>query len=163
MNIFYKSKRIGRHGKPFEMYKFRTMKLGNNGSFAKEDRYIWCGKFLRKTRIDELPQLWNILKGDMSFVGPRPEEGLTIDLYPVHIREKLLSVKPGWFGIGGIFFINEEKYLAESQNPHEDYWMKIKPMKLTLDFFYIDNKCLSFDIWLIYQGLKTGIKNLWNR
>lgn len=160
MSLFYRAKRVGKNGRPFTMYKFRTMKEGNNGSFASEDRYTWPGKFLRKTRLDETPQLFNIIRGDMAFVGPRPEEASTMALFPEDIRSKLLSVKPGWFGIGGLFFIDEEKFLAQSADPHKDYWEKIKPMKLTLDFFYINNKCISLDLWVIYQGLKIGFKNI---
>lgn len=160
VNIFYKAERVGKNGKPFIMWKFRTMKLGNNGYFASEDKYTWAGKFLRKTRLDELPQLWNILKGDMAFVGPRPEEESTMALFPEDIREKLLSVKPGWFGLGGLFFIDEETWLAQSPDPHKDYWEKIKPMKLTLDFFFINNRCFSLKVWIMWQGFKIGIKNI---
>ena len=160
MSILYRAKRSGKHGKIFTMYKFRTLKEGV-GDFADKRGYTWAGKFLRKTRLDELPQLWNVLKGNMSLVGPRPEEAKTIAIYPPDIREKLLSVKPGMFGMGGLFFINEEQALTSSDDPHRDYWEKIKPMKLTLDFFYIDNKCLSLDLWVIWQGLKIGIKNIW--
>lgn len=159
MSLLYKANRIGKNGEPFVMLKFRTMKEGTSGSFATEDRYTWAGKFLRKTRLDELPQLWNIIRGDMWFVGPRPEEASTMNLFPQDIRTKLLSVKPGWFGLGGLFFVDEEKFLAQSPDPHKDYWEKIKPMKLTLDFFYINNRCMSLDLWIIYQGFKVGIKN----
>lgn len=157
MSIFYKSYRVGRNGIPFTMYKVRTMKE-SLGSFASEERYTWAGRFLRKWRLDEVPQLWNVLKRDMNIVGPRPQEAATIKLYPAIIKDRLLSIRPGMFGMAGIFFIDEEKVLAESLDPHKDYWEKIAPMKLTLDFFYIENKCLSLDAWIVWQGIKKRIK-----
>lgn len=161
--IFYRAKRVGKNGKPFTMLKFRTMKLGNNGSFATEDRYTWCGKFLRKTRIDELPQIWNILRGDMRIVGIRPIEESTFNLYPEHVRNRLLSIRPGWFTLSGVFFIEEEKILQLSEDPHLDYWQKILPIKLALDYFYIENKCFILDLVIIWLGIKKGFSILFKK
>lgn len=162
MSIFYKSERIGKGGVPFTMLKFRSLREGSDkDSFASEEKYVPFGRFMRKFRIDELPQIWNMLRGDMAVVGPRPEELRTINVLPPHIKEKLLSVRPGLFGLSGIYFMDEEVMLQQSNNPASDFWMKIKPMKMTLDFFYIDNKCLSLDLWIIYQAIKVRIKTAW--
>lgn len=162
MSIFYKAQRVGKGGKPFTMYKLRTLKYGSDKhSFASEERYIKGGRLLRKFRIDEIPQLWNMLRGDMALVGPRPEEQKVIDLYPEHIKNKLLSIKPGLFGLSAIYFMDEEAILRESDDQHRDYWEKLKPMKLTLDFFYIENRCFSLNVWIIWQAIKVRLKTAW--
>lgn len=148
------------------MLKFRTLKNGidKTNSFVTNDQYTFGGRFLRKYRLDELPQIVNILKGEMGIVGPRPEEARVIQLYPEHIRKKLLSVKPGWFSLAGIYFFkDEEEILKQSVTPHKDYWEIIRPMKLTLDFFYIDNRGFLLDCWILYQGLKKGIMQAFKR
>ena len=157
MSIFYKARRVGKDGEPFTMYKFKTLKDGSDTSAFHKDAYLFGGRFLRKYRIDELPQIWNIIRGDMALVGPRPQEERTINLYPSGIKEKLLSVKPGWFSPAGIHFMHEGQILEFSKNPHEDYWIKIQPMKLTLDFFYVENKGFFLDLWVIYQAIKKGL------
>lgn len=162
MSIFYLSERVGLNGKPFHMYKVRTLKPGRSSSFAHEHEYVWGGKFMRKFRIDELPQLWNMLKRDMNLVGPRPMDRQTYFLYPPHIQNILTSVRPGLFGLAGIHFMDEEQMLKLSKDPTQDYYEKILPIKLALDMFYIENRCLSLDIWIIYQALKRRIKTaLW--
>ena len=113
--------------------------------------------------MDEAPQFYNVFKGNMSLVGPRPETEDGWRHTPNHIKDKILSIKPGMFGIAGIHFFDEERMLAESDDPEELFWTKIKPMKFVLECFYVENKCLSLDIWLIYQGVKTALKHLWNK
>lgn len=159
MSLIYKSERIGKGGKPFTMYKIRTLKENKKTHYNHGNNYTFMGKFLRKYRLDEAPQLLNVLKGDMSIVGPRPQEAKTIDLYPDYIKDKLLSVKPGMFGLAGIHFMDEEHILTLSEEPEKDYWERIAPLKITLDFFYIENKCLSLDLWIAWQAVK---KRLWN-
>src|ERR1051326_3877827 len=120
MSFFYRSERVGKHGALFTMYKIRTLTEGADTSmFASQ--YTWSGRFLRKWRIDELPQLWNILKGDMALIGPRPEEARSLRHLPEDIQQKLLSVKPGLFGLSGIYFMDEEKLLQQSTDPAMDY------------------------------------------
>lgn len=160
MSIFYKSERIGKGGKPFTMYKFRTLREGGKTNYNHKDNYAFMGKFLRKYRLDESPQLLNVLKGDMSIVGPRPQEEKTVQHYQEWIKERLFSVKPGMFGLAGIHFMDEEHILTLSDEPDNYYWTRIFPMKMTLDFFYIENKCISLDLWVIYQAIK---KRLWSR
>ena len=109
MSIIYKSTRIGKNGKPFMMYKFRTLKEGTKTQYDHGQNYVFLGKFLRRFRLDEAAQLWNLLKGDLSLVGPRPETEDGWKFIPQHIKDKILSVKPGMFGLAGIHFFDEER------------------------------------------------------
>lgn len=158
MSIFYKSQRIGLKGTIFTLYKFRTLKEGTVTQFSHEEHYTFCGRFLRKYKLDELPQLWNVIIRDMNLVGPRPEEEKTISIIPEKTAEIILSVKPGLTDLASLFFFNEEEILQKSPDPFEDYWTKIKPTKFVLQMFYIENKCLSLDIWIILQTLKRILK-----
>lgn len=158
MSIIYRSPRVGLNGKPFDMLKFRTLKEGFSSQFANDEGYTRFGKFLRKTKIDELPQLINVLKGDMSLVGPRPEEARTIDLLPSDIRKNILSVRPGMTDLASLYFINEEDILNKSGDPFDTYWSRIKPMKIVLQSFYVENKCLSLDMWILWQSIKKLLK-----
>lgn len=160
MSVFYRSDRVGKGGKVFSMLKFRTLRENNKNSYSHTDNYTKYGRFMRKYRLDEIPQLWHVLTGRMALFGYRPMEASTLDLYPPHIKEKLLSVKPGLIAPAGIYFMDEEHILALSKDPEKDYWTKILPQKLTLDLFYIENKCLLFDIALVYMAIK---KRLWTR
>ena len=161
MSIFYKSERIGKNGRLFVMYKFRTLKNGidKTSSFAKDDQYTRFGWILRKFKLDEILQIVNVVKGDMWLVGPRPEEKRSTTFIPEDIRKVLLSVKPGMTSLSSIYFFNEEKLLQHAQS-HEVYWTRIKPMKFVLDCFYVENKCLSFDIWIIWQTIKRLIQEI---
>lgn len=158
MSIFYRARRIGKHGRPFWMLKFRTLKEGSDISAFPKDSYTFCGRFLRKYRIDELPQLLNILKGDMALFGVRPQEERTIAIYPEHIRDRLLSRKPGLISPASIFFYDEERILRYSENPAEDYWTKIYPIKLSLDFFYMENRSVLMNLALIWSVAKLFIR-----
>jgi len=166
MSIIYKSRRIGKNEKEFWMYKFKTLKDGTDQQSeyeSKDERYTFGGKFLRKFKLDELPQLWNLIKGDMWVVGPRPEEKKEIDILPEHIRKVILSVKPGLTSLSSIYFFNEEDILKLSEEPQKDFWTKIKPMKIMLDVFYVNNKCLSLDLWIVWQTFKQLIKRIFGK
>lgn len=159
MSFFYTTERVGRDGKVFKLYKIRTLKEGTTSQYSHGDSYTKHGKFLRKYRIDEIPQLWNILKGDMSLVGPRPDSEKGWSVVDPEIKAKMLSVKPGLFGIAGLFFFEEEKILAmASLGATEVYWKRVRPMKFILDAFYVENKCFILDFTLIYLGVKTVLK-----
>lgn len=163
MSIIYRSNRIGKGGKPFVMFKIRTLRDDFSGSFANEDGYTKFGKFLRKTKLDELPQIYNIIKGDMGFIGPRPEESKTIDLLPIEIRDIILKVKPGLVDLASLFFYDEEEILQKSPDPQFTFWTQIRPTKMTLQAFYVENKCLSLDLWIIYATVKKIVKSLFLR
>ena len=147
--VFYFQKRIGFKNRPFEIWKFATMlkaspNLGTGLHTTREDpRVLPMGHFLRKTKINELPQLINILKGDMSIVGPRPLVDKTFDPYPDYVKKSIYNVKPGLTGIGSIVFRDEEKLLSgTSMSPEEYYKNHISPYKGELELWY--QKHLSF-------------------
>jgi lipopolysaccharide/colanic/teichoic acid biosynthesis glycosyltransferase len=147
--VFYFQKRIGFKNRPFDIWKFATMlkaspSLGTGLHTTRKDpRLMPMGHFLRKTKINELPQLVNILKGDMSIVGPRPLVDKTFDPYPDHVKKSIYNVKPGLTGIGSIVFRDEEKLLSgTSMSPQEYYKNYISPYKGELELWY--QKHLSF-------------------
>ncbi len=155
--VFYFQKRIGYKNKPFLIWKHATMvknspNLGNGLLTTRNDpRVLPFGRFLRKTKINEIPQIVNILIGDMSLVGPRPLVDKTFDPYPVHVKAKIYNVKPGLTGIGSIIFRDEERMLSESSiPPHEFYDLHVAPYKGELELWY--QKRLSFytDFMLIF-------------
>lgn len=139
--IFFKQERIGKNGNPFNLFKFRTMKPGSDklGLITvggRDPRITGIGYFLRKYKIDELPQLFNILKGEMSFVGPRPEVKKYVDRYSEE-QKKILNIKPGLTDYASIEFYNESEILAEYDDPEQAYIKEIMPKKLSLNLKYI--------------------------
>lgn len=162
--ILFVQRRVGWQGRPFCLYKFRTMRVARRaeaGSFDAGNcaRVTRLGRVLRKTKLDELPQLWNVLRGDMSLVGPRPEVEKWTTAYPerwavVH------QIRPGMTDPGSIQFRNEEELLAGSGNPEELYRDTILPRKLTLYERYIRSRTLCGDLLII---LKTLLVTIWPR
>ena len=161
MSIIYRSQRVGKNGRVFNLYKFQTLKddVDKISSFASQEQYTWCGRFLRKTKIDELPQVINIIKRDLSFVGPRPEEQRTIDVLPDYVKKILLSRRPGLTSLASLHFFDESQILEQSRDVYRDYWEKIKPMKITLDIFYIRNRDIFLDVWIIWKTVVLVIKS----
>ena len=152
MSIFYRSLRIGKNGKKFFMWKIRTLKdnFDKTNTFAKEESYTKWGHTLRKYKIDELPQFLNVLKGQMSLVGPRPEEEKTLSAIPEEIKKQLLSVKPGMTSLASLHFYDEEAILKKGEDIFKDYWVRIKPMKIMLDIFYVQNRNLILDLGILW-------------
>ena len=154
--IFYIQERAGRGGKPFGLYKFATMlknspNIGAGEITVREDpRVLPFGKFLRKTKLNELPQLWNIFIGDMSLVGPRPMVLNTYAQYPEEARQKLNTIRPGLTGIGSIVFRDEERYLADRDEPMEFYREHIIPYKSKLEVWFVENNTLLSYIKIIF-------------
>lgn len=156
MSIFYRSKRVGQYGRVFDMLKFRTLKDGSDGSmFADGTTYTKFGRILRKTHLDETPQLWNILKGDMGFFGYRPEEPRTFDILPPSMKELLTPQKPGLLDLSSIYFFEEERLVQ--LGGQQAYWEKMKPMKFVLQAFYIENKCALLNLALLWLALRKVI------
>ena len=162
--VLFSQHRVGKSGSKFRLVKFRTMKEphgSGNGLFepGNNSRVTSVGKFLRKTKLDELPQLINVLKGDMSFVGPRPEVEKWTAYYPEK-WEKVLTVKPGITDQASIEFRNEEEILSESADPESTYLNVILPRKLDLCIEYVDNHTFRGDLRLILLtiGSIIGIK-----
>jgi lipopolysaccharide/colanic/teichoic acid biosynthesis glycosyltransferase len=153
---FYRGPRVGRHGKVFQIYKLRTMQVGADGkgpavTSAGDQRVTAVGRLLRRTKADELPQLLNVLKGDMSLVGPRPEHPEYVKHYPPDQRDSL-KVRPGMTGPSALAFIDEEKML-EGADPEATYLERIMPRKLELDREYVRTASFGGDLRIL---LKTG-------
>lgn len=148
--IFFLQNRVGRGGKTFKLYKFATMlkdspNIGTGTITVKNDpRVLPIGKFLRKTKINELPQLLNILFGSMSIIGPRPLTNQTFNSYQYSVQKEIKKVRPGLSGIGSIIFRDEERYLNESSNPKDFYKEHIIPFKSDLEIWFVKNN----SIWL---------------
>ena len=159
-SFIYRSERVGKNGKRFSLYKFRTLKPNFDGQYATEEGYTRFGKFLRKTKLDEVPQLFNILKGDMNIVGVRPELPEFIHLIPKDIRKILLSKKPGLTSLSSIHFVDEELLLQQGTDHDLDYHTKIKPLKILLDVFYIKHRNWLLDVWIIFKTVGIVLRNL---
>jgi len=149
-HVFYVQQRIGKGGKPFGLLKFATMlrespNIGTGEITVKNDpRVLPVGRFLRKTKVNELPQLWNIVVGDLSVVGPRPMVPKTYADYPRDAQEILNTVRPGLSGVGSIVFRDEESFLAGKPDPKAFYRKAIIPYKAGLERWYV-----------AHQGIRT--------
>ena len=154
--VFYIQERVGLGGETFGLIKFATMLKNspNIGSgeitITNDPRVLPFGKFLRKSKINELPQLWNILIGDMSIVGPRPMVPNTYANYPESAQEILNTVRPGLTGIGSIIFRDEERYLDGCEDPVDFYIQNITPYKSDLEIWYVNNNSLRLYIKIIF-------------
>ena len=157
--IFYFQERIGLKNSRFQIWKFATMlknsmNMGTGSITLQNDfRVTPIGKFLRKTKINELPQIINILKGDISLVGPRPLVTKTFSAYTEEIQSKIYNVKPGLTGIGSIVFRDEESLISavKDEDPHEFYKRVIAPYKGALEMWYQDNRSFLLDFQLIFM------------
>lgn len=157
--VFFRQERIGRGFRPFLIYKFRTMvqdapRKGGPITFGEDSRITRVGRFLRKTKIDEIPQLINVLKGEMSFVGPRPEVRKYVELFR-RDYEEILKIRPGMTDLASIKYSNEATLLGKVKKPEEEYIKRILPEKITLAKEYIRRHSLFFDMVVI---LKTILK-----
>jgi lipopolysaccharide/colanic/teichoic acid biosynthesis glycosyltransferase len=153
--IFFPQNRVGRHGKSFKLYKFATMlknspSIGTGTVTLKDDpRILPVGKFLRKTKINELPQLLNILEGSMSLIGPRPQTQRCFDAFPKDSQTAILSVRPGLSGIGSIVFRDEQEMMHELPDPGRFYDDVIMPYKGALEEWYVRRQNLAMYFFLI--------------
>lgn len=155
--VFYLQSRVGKNNKDFDVFKFRTMvkhadKKGLLTVGGRDQRITAIGYFLRKYKLDELPQLFNVLFGTMSLVGPRPEVRKYVDLYTEE-QKKVLSVQPGITDYASLDYINENELLAKSSNPEETYIKEVMPAKLQLNLKYIDEAGLGTDFKIIFKTL----------
>ena len=158
--VFYRQPRVGKDGKLFNLLKFATMlkdspNLGTGMLTVHNDpRVLPLGRLLRKTKINELPQLINVLKGDMSIIGPRPQAQPHFDVFPAHVREKLITVRPGLSGIGSIVFRDEERILARSKiDQARCYSGIIAPYKGQVELWYIKRQNFKSYMLLILLTL----------
>ena len=156
--VFYRQERVGRHGVPFLIHKFRTMRAGGGGmplTVGDDPRITRAGRWLRRTRLDELPQLLDVLRGVMSFVGPRPEVPRYVALYPPGLRERALSVRPGITDPASLSFIEEAALLARAADPEREYIETILPTKLQQAADYADHATLATDVAVIWRTLRV--------
>lgn len=158
---FYRQKRVGKDGKEFTLYKFRSMRVGSDAKGlltvgGKDPRVTKTGAFIRKYKLDELPQLFNVLKGDMSLVGPRPEVPRYVAFYTPEQR-KVLEVRPGITDYASIEYIDENRILGEADDPDRVYIEKIMPDKIRLNMKYIENRSLKTYFSVIFLTLRKLI------
>jgi lipopolysaccharide/colanic/teichoic acid biosynthesis glycosyltransferase len=161
-SFLYKQKRVGVRGKDFYIFKFRTMYLDSDKKGLltvgdKDPRVTYIGYYLRKFKLDELPQLFNVLIGDMSIVGPRPEVRRYVDLYSPEDMI-VLSIRPGITDYASIHFRNENEILKGSANPEQKYIDEIMPIKLNLNKKYVQDKGFFKDILIIFKTFYSIIK-----
>jgi lipopolysaccharide/colanic/teichoic acid biosynthesis glycosyltransferase len=153
--VFFRQERIGKGFRPFWIYKFRTMQqapIGLQVTVGNDPRITRVGWFLRQTKIDELPQLINILRGEMSFVGPRPEVPQYVQLFQQEYQE-ILTVRPGLTDLASLKYRDEAALLAQSENPEEEYRMRVLPDKIELAKDYLRQASLLFDLKIILKTL----------
>ncbi len=160
--IFYKQVRIGKNMRPFKLFKFRTMyansdKKGLLTVGDNDNRITRVGYYLRKYKLDELPQLINVLIGEMSFVGPRPEVEKYVKLYN-NEQQKVLSVKPGITDWASIRYVNESELLARSSEPEKTYINEIMPAKLAINLEYVKQNNLLIDIKIILHTFRAILR-----
>ena len=152
--ILFKQERIGKGFRPFSIYKFRTMRDGVHATssltIGADPRITRAGKYLRASKIDELPQLLNIVKGDMSLVGPRPEVPQYVELFRQDYEE-ILKMRPGITDLASIKYRDEATLLGQSENPQEEYVTRVLPDKINLGKEYIRRSSVFFDLTLMFK------------
>ncbi|RYY71928.1 MAG: sugar transferase [Chitinophagaceae bacterium] len=154
--VFYFQERIGYLNKRFNIYKYATMlknspNIGTGEITLRNDpRVTAFGKFLRMSKINELPQIINVLKGDMSIVGPRPLMQVSFDIYSEEVKQRIYLSKPGITGIGSIVFRDEEKIVSDAADPREAYRNIIYPYKGKLELWYLENASILTDLKIIF-------------
>lgn len=155
--VFFTQQRVGRNEKEFKLYKFRTMRLdseqkGQLTVGGDDPRITKAGRFLRRFKLDELPQLLNVLAGSMSVVGPRPEVSKYTNMYTPE-QKKVLSVRPGLTDYASIEYIDENDLLGQSQDPEKTYIDEVMPAKLKLNLKYIEEQGFLTDLKIIFKTL----------
>jgi lipopolysaccharide/colanic/teichoic acid biosynthesis glycosyltransferase len=157
--VLFQQERVGQLGRPFQLLKFRTMRTGKSGptiTARGDSRITGVGRFLRKFKLDELPQLWNVVRGEMSLVGPRPEVPRFVDMNNP-VWRSVLQVRPGITDPASIAFRNEEELLAKAADPISFYEKSVLPAKLALNLAYLDRKCFWLDIQVILRTVWCAI------
>jgi lipopolysaccharide/colanic/teichoic acid biosynthesis glycosyltransferase len=153
----FRQRRVGRHGVPFDIYKFRTMVERPGGgrqlTVGQDPRITRAGRLLRRTKLDELPQLLNVLEGTMSLVGPRPEVPRYVDCYPPDVRRTVLSVAPGITDLASILYKEESDILGRAGDPEQAYVQAILPVKLAYYQRYVHERSFWLDLRIIFRTL----------
>jgi lipopolysaccharide/colanic/teichoic acid biosynthesis glycosyltransferase len=159
--VFFRQQRVGRNGQLFNIIKFRTMHDGNHEALltiGNDRRITQAGKFLRRHKLDEFPQLFNVVAGSMSLVGPRPEVPRYVDCYPPEVRAVVLSVTPGITDWASIYYKEENSLLSRSINPEQAYLDTILPAKLKYNLRYVHERSFWNDIRIIFTTLATLVR-----
>lgn len=158
--VLFRQTRVGRHGAPFTIHKFRTMRTapGSAITVGEDPRITRSGRWLRSSKLDEIPQLWDVLRGAMSLVGPRPELPEYVALYPVDLREEVLAVRPGITDPASLAFSHEAELLAAAADPEREYREVILPAKLRLSADYAARASLATDLTLILRTLSRVLR-----
>ena len=159
--VFFHQERVGYKGKPFNLIKFRSMYVHADKqgmlTIGEDARITASGKFIRKYKLDELPQLINVVKGDMSLVGPRPEVAKYVALY-TDAQRKVLDVKPGITDLASISYIDENKLLGNSADPESTYIREVMPAKLNINLSYINKRNFLTDIGVILKTIRKLVR-----
>jgi len=160
--IFYRQQRVGKGGRSFGLYKFVTMAAGSEkmpgGLLTKKDdpRVLPFGRILRATKINEIPQLLNVLRGDMSLIGPRPQAREHFEVFPEHVKREIVKVRPGLSGIGSIVFRDEEAILARCAADQQHFYAhEIAPYKGELELWYVQHQSVPLDLLLILLTIQA--------
>jgi len=158
--VLFTQERVGRGGIPFRIHKFRTMRPAGGPQITAggDPRITRIGGFLRRTKLDELPQLWDILRGKMSFVGPRPEVPAMFEHYPAGARDRIVSVRPGITDLATLEFRHEEDLLADADDPVRTYIEDIVPQKVALYLEYLDRRSFGLDLSIIGRTIAALFK-----
>ena len=161
-SVLFQQTRVGIGGKLFKIYKFRTMvsnaeQIGKKITVGGDPRITRCGHFLRKYKLDELPQLFNVIKGEMSLVGPRPEVSEYVAYYTEREKKIILSVPPGMTDFASLEFHNENEILKKALDPQKEYIENIMPIKLNYYVKYVQERSLVVDFILIIKTIRTII------
>jgi lipopolysaccharide/colanic/teichoic acid biosynthesis glycosyltransferase len=156
----FRQTRVGRFGVPFTIHKFRTMRVEQGAAITvgADPRITRAGGWLRNTKLDELPQLWDVLRGAMSLVGPRPELPRYVDTYPAGLRQRVLAVRPGITDPASLAFSNESDLLAQAADPDREYREVVLPAKLKLSAAYAAHASLATDLKLIFVTLARVVR-----
>ncbi len=154
--VLFSQDRVGLKGRTFRIHKFRTMRpaAGPKITADGDPRVTRVGAFLRRTKLDELPQLWDVLRGAMSFVGPRPEVPGMFEHYPAEARRRIVSVRPGITDLATLEFSDEEAILAGATDPEKVYLEKVVPRKIALYLDYLDRRSFGLDLVILGRTLK---------
>lgn len=160
--VFFRQVRVGKNGRKFRIYKFRTMvadaeKKGMQITVGSDSRVTGIGRVLRKTKVDELPQLFNVFAGQMSFVGPRPEVPHYVEMYSDY-QKNVLRIKPGITELASIVYRDENDVLAKSEDPERTYIEEIMPEKIKLNMQYMQKMNVFYDIYLIFRTFAAVLK-----
>lgn len=159
--VFFRQERVGLHGEPFRIYKFRSMRVDNSGlqiTVGADHRITRSGHFIRAYKLDELPQLVNVFRGDMSLVGPRPEVPRYVAEYPPAIRDLVLSVRPGITDLASVRYRSESTLLAQSSDPEQTYLQEVLPAKLALCEQYVRERSFLLDLKIIAMTIGIMFK-----